>query len=79
MKTRNHSRAMLGLGLNALFVIALLLLIALFYKKWDSVDIKPDTRLIFDEKLLHILHYEVLPLISGAMILSARLFWKLRK
>jgi hypothetical protein len=79
MNEPKRSRAILGFWINLFFVFALAFHTLLYYKKWDVVNIPPDTKLSYDEKLLHICNYELVPIIAGAMGCSAFLFWRIRK
>jgi hypothetical protein len=51
-----------------------------YYTGWDTLKkIYADKCLATDEELLHILNYGFFPMAALVMIISAILFWKLRK
>ena len=72
------SIAVLGIILNVVVAI-FLILTSLRHPHWETLQLTPDARRLYYEKLLHILCDWTLPSAAGAMILSAYLFWKLRK
>jgi hypothetical protein len=78
-KNRKHI-VIFGIILNCLFAGLFALFPIRYYTGWDTLKkIYPDKWLITDEKLLHILNYEFFPAAALVMIISAILFWKLRK
>ena len=70
--------ATIGLIVDLVFAI-FLILFAVRHPHWETLQLSPDARRIYYEKLLHILCDQALPWTAGAMIFSAILFWKLRK
>ncbi len=78
MKNNRRSNAILGLILNAGFPV-FLLVITVAHIRWESLNLLPEKRLLYDEQMFGICCYKLLPVTAGAMILSAVLFWKLRK
>jgi len=49
------------------------------YIGWADLSIRSEKRMMYDEELLRIYSYGLLPLSAALMILSASLFWMLRK
>jgi hypothetical protein len=76
-RMKNNS-ATIGLIVNVVYAV-FLLLFAVRHPHWETLQLSPDARRIYYEKLLHIVVNQALPWTSGAMAFSAYLFWKLRK
>jgi hypothetical protein len=69
-----------GIFANLIFAALFALWPIRYYTGWDTFKkINLDNWLATDEKLLHILNYGFFPTAALVMIISAILFWKLRK
>lgn len=49
------------------------------YEIWQSSNISPQVRLVYDQKQMHLFAFQLLPALSLVMSLNMVLFWKLRK
>jgi hypothetical protein len=69
-----------GIVVNLLFAILFVMLSIKYYRDWDTLKkIYPDKWLATDEQFLHFVMYQAFPTVAVVMIISAILFWKLRK
>ena len=78
MLGNRRSKAFLGLILNAMLA-AFMVYLTVKYIGWADLSIRSEKRMMYDEELLRIYSYGLLPLSAALMILSASLFWMLRK
>jgi hypothetical protein len=70
--------AILGVILN-LICATFLTLTAIRHPHWETLQLSPDARRAYYEKLLNILCDQTLPWTVAAMVVSAIFFWILRK
>jgi phosphate/sulfate permease len=78
MEKKRLLTAIVGILLN-LFFAAIMVMLVIQYKTWESANIASQARLVYDQKQNHIFMFELLPITTGAMLFSACMFWKLRK
>jgi len=69
-----------GITLNLLFASFFGLFPIKYYLGWDTFPkINRDNWLATDEQFLHFIFYQAFPVAAVLMIVSAILFWRLRK
>ena len=80
MEKRKKYLITFGIAVNLIFAIFFALFPIRYYTGWDTLHkINPDNWLATDEKLLHFAFYLTFPVAATLMIVSAILFWRLRK
>ena len=64
--------------INLMFV-AMSIHFVRYYNDWEEMKLRPEIRLEYGEKIIHLLCYEVLPAYAVVMIFAAVILWLLRK
>ena len=69
-----------GIFINLIFAIALVASAIDYYRGWDTIKkFNLDNWLKTDEAFLHAANYQFFPAAAAVMVISAFLFWRLRK
>jgi hypothetical protein len=80
MQKNRKNIIIFGIAANIMFGGLFALMPIKYYQGWDTIKkIYPDKWLATDEDLLHVVYYYAFPAAAVVMIVSAVLFWKLRK
>ena len=70
----------LGIGLNAMCACVFIAWPIKYNREWDTFKkTNLENWTATDEKLLHLLNYELLPFAALIMLISILILWKLRK
>ena len=67
------------IALNLIAVGSTIRSILKFHDVWDKENLSPEVRLVYGDKLLHVIYYEILPADMSVMIISVIGIWILRK
>ena len=69
-----------GIVVNLIFATLFVASAIDYYKGWDTLKkVNQDNWLTTDEGFLHIANYQYFPAAALVMVISAILFWRLRK
>ena len=76
---KNYLVAVTASIVNILFAVLSIALSVKIYGPFNALDLDPDIKLQAAEKLMKLAGFQVLPACAAVMILSALVFWLLRK